>query len=434
MEPGLDYLRQLAPWTGKGEFSREGIRKVLNILGEPQDKVPAIHVAGTNGKGSVSIMVASCLAACGHRVGVTVSPHLSRMNERIVVDGLSISDRALNAVACDVEAAARDAGVELSFFEAITACAFLHFSRVGLDFMVVEVGLGGRLDATNVITRPVATTIVSIDSDHEEILGPSLTAIAREKSGILKNNVAAIVGEIKSEPLAEIVKCASAISAHIRVLGKDFSVRAINPLTCEGGQDIEFVSSRGEQIEIKIPLLGLHQIANAAVALEISTSLGVSRADCQSGMRNAFWPGRLEWARFKQNDVLFDAAHNVAGVQSVVNFILANKIERLNVAFGAIATKRWQEMIALLSPIASSWTILEPDFPKRVSCNEISDFLKGRGVASESFGSNYRQFVDIRLAEGRGERWLVLGSIYLLGAIRECMQIPERPLWVRIQK
>ena len=171
---GLEYLSKLTPWNGRGGFALEYITKVLERLGNPQDSLPSIHIAGTNGKGSVSSAVSSILAASGYRVGLNTSPHLEQMNERLVVDGLSVSDEFLGEFAFAVRNAAQRALVELSFHEAITAIAFLGFREIGVEWMVMEVGLGGRLDASNVISRPAATAIVTIDYDHQAILGNTL--------------------------------------------------------------------------------------------------------------------------------------------------------------------------------------------------------------------------------------------------------------------
>ena len=183
---GIAYLEKLTPWNGRGGFALEGIVKVLKRLGDPQDSYPTIHIAGTNGKGSVSSGISSILGAAGYRVGLNSSPHLQSLNERIAIDGLPIDSTALGEFCHDVRVAANRDLVELSFHEAITVVSFLAFREIGVEWAVVEVGLGGRLDASNVISRPAATAIVTIDYDHQAILGNTLAEIAAEKAGIIK--------------------------------------------------------------------------------------------------------------------------------------------------------------------------------------------------------------------------------------------------------
>ena len=171
VQQGLSYLNTLTPWNGRGGFALEAISKILKRLDNPQDSYPSIHIAGTNGKGSVSSATASILAATGYKVGLNTSPHLQSLNERIVFDGLPISMETLGEFAYDIRSVSAKALEELSFHEAITALSFLAFREMGVEWAVVEVGLGGRLDASNVISRPAATAIVTIDFDHQHILG-----------------------------------------------------------------------------------------------------------------------------------------------------------------------------------------------------------------------------------------------------------------------
>ncbi len=255
MHSGLSYLSGLRPWGGKGDFSLSSIKTVMGRLGNPQDSVKSIHVAGTNGKGSVSAGIASILGAAGFSVGLTISPHLARINERIVIDGVPIGDDELSLMAEEVRMAST--GIELSFFEAITATFFLTAARRKVDYMVVETGLGGRLDATNVISRPEVSCITSIDFDHVAILGDTLPKIAAEKAGIIKGGSLAVVGEVGEDSFGVINDLSTAVSAKLYGFGRDFSVSIVGH-----SRNVGLYNGIRSSFEIEPKLQGQHQIKN----------------------------------------------------------------------------------------------------------------------------------------------------------------------------
>ena len=225
---GLKYLSSLAPWKGKGGFTLDKMRALMAELGNPQDTYHSVHIAGTNGKGSVTVALAAMAGAAGFRTGMTISPHLGTMNERIVIDGAPITDELLDIQATKVAEAQERLNIELSFFEGITACAFLAFHAVGVDWAILEVGLGGRLDATNVVRSPRACVIVSIDFDHQDILGPTLECIASEKAGIIKPRAPVYVGSVSKEARDVIYARARSLDAPIYFVGQDFSLNTGN--------------------------------------------------------------------------------------------------------------------------------------------------------------------------------------------------------------
>jgi len=278
---GIEYLRGLAPWNGafSAEWSLSLMRELMGRLGDPQESFPSIHVSGTNGKGSVSVTVASILAEGGRKVGLTTSPHLKSINERIVIDGMAIEDKLLDRCGLEVMEVAAGLSEAPTFFEGITAAAFLAFKYAGVDFAVIEVGLGGRLDATNVLKRPKACAIVTIDFDHEQILGPNLSDIAREKAGIIKEGAAVVVGAVGEEAMGPIAEAARLNGLRPVSFGLDFGVR------CDGGNGPSYFDTKSE-FAIAPSLTGEHQLHNMAVAIAVARSVGATIEDCQSGVAN----------------------------------------------------------------------------------------------------------------------------------------------------
>jgi len=418
---GIEYLKGLAPWSGSfsGEWSLDLMRQLVSRLGDPHRAFPSIHVTGTNGKGSVAVAIASILGQAGRKVGLTTSPHLHSINERIVIDGRPISDELLNECGEAVQRASVGLEGEPTFFEGITAAAFLAFQSAQVDFGVVEVGLGGRLDATNVLTNPVVSVITTIGFDHEQILGGTLGAIAREKAGIFKRGAHLVVGDVGSEALQEIELAAKGVSGDLNVFGRDFNATIIAGDRCN-------FEGFGRSVEFKPALKGDHQVHNMGVAIAASLLAGASVDECIRGVTMMAWPGRIEMLRWDDRDVIIDAAHNPAGIESLISFLKARGL-RPECAFGAIETKNWRSMVAALAPFVSKWAILEPDFPKAVPAHEIVEFLSGSGISSKSFGRRYTDFRD-ELAAGRGPV-MIVGSIYLIGIIRDLLGCREGPLW-----
>ncbi|MEI8256633.1 MAG: folylpolyglutamate synthase/dihydrofolate synthase family protein [Deltaproteobacteria bacterium] len=322
------------------------IREALAHWGSPQEKLRAVHVAGTNGKGSVAAMVDAGLRASGRRVGLYTSPHLHRFAERIRVDGESADDATLTRAAWRVlDAVRREEIPALTFFEAATMVAWDVFAASGLDLAVLEVGLGGRLDATNVCS-PVVTAITRIARDHEARLGESLAEIAGEKAGILKPGVACVLGAglREGEARRAIELAAGRVGATLceapaaRVLSMDGRLRARAEVDAAGGS-----------LTLDLALAGGFQVENAAIAVAVLERLGVSHAHIAAGLGTVVWPARLE----RIENVLFDVAHNPDGADA-----LAASIERLGVArdrtalvFGASSDKDWRAMLDRLGPL-----------------------------------------------------------------------------------
>ena len=333
-----DRLADLYSRVPRGmELGLERMRASCTRFDHPEAKFKAIHVAGTNGKGSVCATVESVARTAGMKTGLYTSPHLSKFSERIRISGEPISDDALSSTLGRV----LDGAPELSFFEVATMTAFLAFAETKVDLAVVEVGIGGRLDATNVLPSPLATGITTIAFDHMDKLGNSLAEIAREKAGIVKPGVPLVVGaSIGDEALVEIERIARERGAPLR--------RAARTNMANG-----------------TALRGDHQEDNADVSLwlvhesKILQGRPNPQRDILNGFANVKWPGRLERVETPDGAWLFDAAHNPEGARSLAAY-LARVGEPITLVFGTLADKAWREMLDVLAPLAEHRVYITP--------------------------------------------------------------------------
>lgn len=428
---GLEYLSRLTPWNGRGGFSLTELTRVMRRLGDPQDKLPAVHIGGTNGKGSVSAASAAILGACGYRVGLNISPHLQRVNERIVIDGLQVPDEFLGDFAYSVRQAAHREGVELSFHEAITALAFIGLYEAGVEWLVVEVGLGGRLDASNVISRPAATAIVSISFDHQAILGDTLAKIAAEKAGIVKPAAPLVTGDLPLD--ADTVISAKAKAVPHFKFGRDFNVAST-----EGGSigfwGKEFVAGKDIRFDFTPPLAGAHQVHNLGVAAALGLVLGLPQERVKAGVEGVFWPARLEQVELSGLNLVLDCAHNTAGIASFISFLESSGASDIDLTFGVLDTKDWREMVAMLKPYVKVWRLLAPQSERALPLEALAAEIgvSGNGVRIECYGERYERCLEDIISERRGDRGFVTGSMYMVGRIRELLGVKERPLWRRV--
>lgn len=337
----IDYERSMAPPLPGRDFHLEQMRELLRRLGSPHERLKIVHVAGTKGKGSTSAMLAAVLTAAGYRTGLYTSPHLDRLEERVRIDGQPCSGDELAALVervrpvveqMDDEARQRDSS-ELgpTYFDITTAMAFLHCAQLGTDVAVVEVGLGGRLDSTNVCTSLVSV-ITSISFDHTRQLGSTLAAIAREKAGIIKPGVPVISGVVQHEPRAVIEEAAAECHSELRALGRDFNFAYHPPRNLEaaptnapcGTLDFEetLAGSTRRIRGVELGLLGRHQAANAAVALATLTQLEarglrLPETSVRQGLAEMKWPARIEIVS-RRPMIIVDAAHNTASIECLL--------------------------------------------------------------------------------------------------------------------
>ncbi len=401
-----------------GELGLERIERLMTRLGDPQDATPAVHVAGTNGKGSTAAMVEAAWRAAGYRTGLYTSPHLTDWRERIQVMGRPIPPRKLAAHLAVIEAALAEGSDPLTEFEAWTAVAFLYFRAEGVERAAVEVGLGGRLDATNVMRRPRATAIVSIGLDHVERLGGSLGSIAREKAGVAKPGVPMVVGELPEEALAVVREAPRAVGAPLFLAGRDFTYAAQGP-------NWQF-SGFGRELRTMLALVGPHQAANAAVAaaLLLTSDPDLKSESIEAGLAGVRWPGRNEQIS-REPEVWLDAAKNPLGTAALRRHLdEAAPGKGIRLVFGCLDER---DPAALLAPLAD-----------RVEALLLVPIKDERGLTGERLEAAARQVglmgrlgtlpEAVRFLEETpaGQVGLATGSFYLVGPLRKLLVAPRR--------
>jgi dihydrofolate synthase/folylpolyglutamate synthase len=347
-------------------------RHLVHVLGDPQRGFASVHLAGTNGKGSTAALIASALQASGYRVGLYTSPHLSQFTERIRIDGAPLPDEAIAPLVAEIRESLSltplaGAGMP-TFFEFTTAMAFLSFARAAVDVAVVEVGLGGRLDATNLL-QPLVSVITPVDYDHQAFLGSKLEQIAGEKAGILKPRVPAVVGPQAAEALEVIEQTARAVDAPLWRMDREFAV-AVREADL-AGTTFDYSGPRWSLPGVRVGLAGRHQGVNGAMAvaaLEALSEQGV-RVDGEAvrrGLASARWEGRLE-VLGERPLLLLDGAHNPGAAralrQALVEMVLP-RVRRCHLLLGILGDKDVSGILAELLPLAGQVIVTAPDSPR----------------------------------------------------------------------
>ncbi|MEO6419337.1 MAG: Mur ligase family protein [Polyangiaceae bacterium] len=385
----LPELYARASWGMR--LGLEPMRAACKQFDHPERGFEAAHIAGTNGKGSVAAMLESIVRETGKKTGLYTSPHLCRFAERIRIDGKMIDDDVLASILSDVLTRAKD----LSFFEAATLTALVAFREAKVDVGVLEVGIGGRLDATNVIPPPRAAAVTRIALDHTDRLGTTIEAIAREKAGICKPGVDLVLGEMSEAARSAINEVA--------VLSGGTSSRAS-----------DHARARAVAERSSIALAGAHQVKNAGVACVLGERLGADEGAQARGISSVIWAGRLETLEGQHGPTLLDAAHNPDGAASLARHLAASGASPAKTAlvFGALADKEWKQMIEILAPLAQSRFYVAPKGRAATPPETISAHFPG--VICDS--------IESALARARatvgGGLVVVAGSIYLIGEAR----------------
>ncbi len=348
----VDYSLKHADELARAEFNLDRMRRLLSLLGDPHRAYPAIHIAGTKGKGSTAAITASVLRAAGYRVGLYTSPHLEDFTERIQVDGQPIPPERLAALVDEIKPAVAQVPY-LTTFELTTALGFLYFARQGVDAAVIEVGLGGRLDATNVLEAPLVSVITPLSLDHTAVLGDTLAQIAAEKGGIIKEGRPVVVAPQPPEALAVLTEIAARRQAPLLRVDEHFRWQR---LTADlSGQTFRLSTPEGRAQTLRLPLLGPHQLENAATAcaaLEVAAAEGLPLPDkaLAEGLAAVRWPGRFEVFR-RQPLVILDGAHNEAAAIRLAQTLKETLPGRKAVlVFGVSEDKDAAAMLHRLSP------------------------------------------------------------------------------------
>jgi dihydrofolate synthase / folylpolyglutamate synthase len=392
---------------------------LLSLLGDPHRRFKSFHVAGTNGKGSVVASVEAMLRSRGLKVASYTSPHLVDFRERIRLGGALISE---DEVVSFIERWTPDAErLGATFFEVTTAMAFDWFARREADVAVIETGLGGRLDATNVIT-PVAAAVTSISLDHTDMLGETIVQIAMEKSGIFKRGVPAVVGERKAGVARELANLAAAMGATPIVLAaKEYDTMDVSV----GPGGTEFTLARGGRFfPIRTPLLGEHQVWNTATAIALVRAAGseysVRLDECSEALRNVRLPGRLD----RRGKLIFDVAHNPAGIEVLVSTLARIGITRPLVAvLGVLSDKDWRGMIDRLAPAVDELILTTPPTAppsRRWDPVEAAAHASALGVTASAVPELAGA---VAAAQDRGSTVLITGSFHTVGDAMACLQL-----------
>jgi dihydrofolate synthase/folylpolyglutamate synthase len=412
----LSYLFGLEPIGIK--FGLENIEALVASLGHPERAYKTIHIAGTNGKGSVTAIVDTALAAAGRRSARYTSPHLVDIRERFVIAGQPVRADALDRAIVDVRShidALRAAGalsVQPTFFEVTTAIAFELFKRAGVDVAVIEVGLGGRLDATNVVS-PEATAITSIAFDHEQYLGHSLRAIAGEKAGTIKPGVPVVVGAVTADAEEAIESVAWERGAPI--------VRAWDGVTVgrasSAPTQFRLRTPAHDYGEVELALAGAHQIGNAVVAVRLLELIGVPAAAIVEGLARVSWPGRLELRRFPDGrEMLLDAAHNPAGAAALASYLHESGAERPALVFSAMRDKDLDAVLRALLPAVGAVVVTRASNSRAAEPAELAERVRAIEPALPLVIAPAPRDA-LAAAWQLRPRIVVAGSIFLLGDV-----------------
>ena len=426
----IDYLYDLK-WHGI-KLGLENIQRLMAALGEPHERFRSVHIAGTNGKGSTASTIAAVLQAAGYRTGLYTSPHLIDFTERIRVNGEPIGPERVARLTERVRTAAAE--IPVTFFEFTTAMAFLHFAESPVDLVVAEVGLGGRFDATNVLT-PLVSVITNIDFDHQAFLGNTIEKIAFEKAGIVKPGVPVVTATDRPEAMDVIRAVCREQGAPLYRVGAEIRVEGPSP------QQFLYQGIRRSYPDLNFALLGKHQLMNAACAmaalemLELQ-GLPVGEASMRRGLSTVRWEGRIEIIRPSLSGaaVLLDGAHNPAGARVLRAFLEENRPSRparLILILGILGDKDIDGILTELAPLADEVVVTRPDYDRAAPAADLK-----RRLDSLSVRSSIREPVEeaVRYAQTvatAADLICVTGSLYTIGEARSYLKGLAQPSALR---
>ncbi|MCJ7584248.1 MAG: bifunctional folylpolyglutamate synthase/dihydrofolate synthase [Anaerolineales bacterium] len=427
----LDYLYSFVDYSLKhtselikAEFNLERMFELMATLGNPQDSYPILHVAGTKGKGSVAAMAASALHAAGYRAGLYISPHLQDFCERIQVNGEPIPHSDLAALVEEIKPAVARLPF-ITTFELTTALGFLYFAQRGVDAAVIEVGLGGRLDATNIVT-PLVSVITSLSYDHMAVLGNTLTQIAGEKAGIIKEGVPVVSSPQKDEALAVLEKVAAERNAPLTLVGREVTFEAGEHSL--DGQSLTIVNHKSKIVNpviLRIPLLGAFQVVNAATAYAALKASGLSVPDAAilKGFAEVKWPCRFEVLR-REPPVILDSAHNVDSAQKLRQALDDYFPTRpVILIFGASEDKNVLGMFTEWKPYLDRILVTKADHPRALEAEQLLGLAQQAGVPAEAV-SPVESALARALELSAKDSAIVLsaGSIFVTAEVRTAWQ------------
>lgn len=416
-ESTLEYIHNIKWQKSKPGLSRT--KELLAALGNPEKKLKFVHIAGTNGKGSTAACTAAILQEAGYKTGLYTSPYIIRFNERMQINGEQISDTELEEIVDAIRPFADAMDDVPTEFEMITAVAMQYFYNNNVDIVVLEVGLGGELDSTNVIETPECAIITAIGLDHMEFLGDTTAEIAKTKAGIIKENGRVAVYPAEDDVINAIAEKCKAVNSEMTVLdGSKITVHEVNLCGCK----FDFDGFK----ELFVPLAGVYQPYNASLAITacrllIDAGWNISDDAIKTGLSKVKWPGRFEVLRYDPVFIL-DGAHNPHGIEGAVKSIKAHfGDEKLTFVIGVMADKDVENMIGMVVPLAKEFYTARPDNPRAMEANELARRLEGCGakaIACESVADAVNKAIASVSKDGAV---VALGSLYFSAEIREAV-------------
>ncbi|MCL1972717.1 MAG: bifunctional folylpolyglutamate synthase/dihydrofolate synthase [Endomicrobia bacterium] len=393
------------------------IKKFLDAAGNPQDKFKCVHIAGTNGKGSVAVLIANALKESGYKTALYTSPHLIDITERINVDGKNISKKRFNGICEKYLALAQKH--KLSYFEYLTAVAFIYFAQKKVKIAVIETGLGGRFDATNVIKNPLVCVITSISSDHKEVLGNTVAKIAFEKAGIIKSGADTVCGNLPGAALETVKKKSKPF-----VLGKDFKAENTKINRLKKSQSFDYCGIEKKIKNINLSLLGEYQFQNAAVAaccIELLNNKNFVVPDkiLKQSFFKTRWPARFDLRKAalkdKRINLIIDGSHNEQGINAFTDALGAFYNKKLCFLFAVMKEKDYKKIIKKIIPYASKVILVKIQNDRAVDADKLEkEFLKYKFDKKILKAGSTAAALDML---SNGETAAVVGSLYLAGEI-----------------
>jgi dihydrofolate synthase/folylpolyglutamate synthase len=427
----LEYLARKGNEVQMMHLGLHRTRAMMQALGDPQEKYPSIHIAGTNGKGSVAAMSESILRHAGLTTGLYTSPHLVRVEERIRLDGRQITPRRFSSLATRIrstETSLLERKIldrPLTTFEFLTCCAFLSFAEEKVAVAIFEVGLGGKLDATNIV-HPLVSVITGISLDHQNYLGRTLTKIAGEKAGIIKDGVPVISACITPGPRRVIRNQAKRVHAPLLEVGRDAVIRNLREL--RGHYSFDLRTPLREYRNLRLSLAGEHQTRNAALAvmaIEALKSFPIKIADIRNGLADTGWSGRLDEYRCRRRTLL-DGAHNPEGAQLLRDFLIREKEREVHLVFGVVRDKNIRGIGSAIFPIATSIHLTPLTNTRSADPGEVAALHK-RYRSCMKIHSSMREALRAAWKECPASGLVVVtGSLYLVGELLPLVQADAR--------
>lgn len=387
---------------------------MLRAAGRPERAAATVIVAGTNGKGSTSAAIASILTTAGYRTGFYSSPHLVELRERWQIDGVNIDERTFIDSVHELQTVATKSGVTPTYFEALTLLAFLIFRRAGCEVVVLEVGMGGRLDATNV-TRPLAAVITSVGIDHTEYLGTTIRSIAREKAGVIHRGAIALTSNSEKAIVKTIARRAAKLDVTLHTTSADSRTTEVK----ESIDGISFVlATPHARYRIDSPLAGAHQVENLTLAVRTAEELRarfprIDRSAIERGIATMRWRGRLERFRIGGRDVFVDGAHNAHAARRLVEFVERHLARPRTLVFGVLRDKDVESITDVLFPCFDRLALTRPE-SERAADPEMLAHLARKGTARVEIFPRIEEAIDAALT-GTGSV-VIAGSLYLAGS------------------